>query len=853
MQKQTERKRHSDAIFIVTSVFSVLVSFGASFLIYREHVAFVELSYRGTLTRASKMIEAQCPLLKDPWEVKALMFQNSPDYWEMQQILSNLQESMGVSYIYILIKSDSEGKSINESWHFLASSIYKEGTSASEILEAYTAFTSDKFLRKAWNDKIQTYYEASDKWGNFMSTARPVVVDGQTRCIIGVDYDINYVRNLSKPGLIALMVSLVASIVLSLLIASHVRHTVLLLERGVYERTKELAEQTSLAESASEAKSRFLASMSHEIRTPMNAIMGMSELMPTDNMNAKQRQYFNDIKKMSKSLLQIINEILDVSKIESGKMDLLPVDFELSSLFESVCSIGLFTAGSKSLEFKYYYSENLPRFLFADDTRIRQIVTNLLNNAIKYTREGYVMLSFTREHVGPRDMLVISVEDSGIGIEEKNIPKLFSAFQQFDSRQNRGIIGTGLGLVITKELAVLMGGEVFVQSVYGRGSTFTVKIPIIEGETAKILLPDSAPLVFASADTKILVVDDNSMNCTVAIGFLANHHIYPDVASSGLEAIKKVQENQYDIVFMDHMMPEMDGTVATMKIRSLEGEYYKNLPIIALSANAVGGAKDLFLRSGMDDFIAKPIEKKELNRLLLKWLPPQKIADKSDVFAETAHIQEELDAKCFAPIFDALLDLDLLDIDAALAHCGGRRKAYVTILRQFCIEIDKDIKSIKKFLSKDNTNDYCIKVHSMKSSLANIGSINLSERAKSLEDASRRKDMAYCIARTEGFCKDVTNLKETLLKLIIENEPKEANQEKHLINAQMLSKILGEIRIACEKGDSDTVEHFAAELKQVQVEDESINKILDEIKDAALSFDYDILIEKISQIKQESL
>ncbi|GMO41711.1 MAG: hypothetical protein Ta2B_21700 [Termitinemataceae bacterium] len=481
-----EKKRYSDTVFLITCVCSVLVSFGASSLIYYLHVTFVEDSYRKTLSRTSKMVEAQCPYLKDPWEIKALLFENSPDYWEIQQIFSNLQESMGVSYVYVIEKQRNTGKNLNDRWYFLISSLYKEGTSAHEILIPYHPYSTEQYLDEAWNNKEQLFFQASDQWGSFMTTLLPIIYKDEVKCLVGVDYDLNYVRSMGRPGFIALIASLAASILLSLLIASRLRQSVLSLELGVQERTKQLAEQTLLAQSASEAKSKFLASMSHEIRTPMNAIIGMSDLIPTENLNATQKQYFDDIKKTSKSLLQIINEILDVSEIESGKMNLVLVDFNLRTLFDSICSMSLFSTGSKSLEFKSSYSQDLPYVLYGDETRVRQIIINLVNNAIKYTHEGYVMLTLSRENTGERDLLVISVEDSGIGIQEENIPKLFTQFREFDARQNLGIVVTGLGLVITKELAEIMGGEVFVQSVYGCGSTFTIKLPITEGNQNNI-------------------------------------------------------------------------------------------------------------------------------------------------------------------------------------------------------------------------------------------------------------------------------------------------------------------------------------------------------------------------------
>jgi PAS domain S-box-containing protein len=385
------------------------------------------------------------------------------------------------------------------------------------------------------------------------------------------------------------------------------------------ERNRELEVRSRAAQVASEAKSRFLASMSHEIRTPINAIIGMSDLMRMDNLDETQRSYFSDIKKMSKALLQIINDILDFSKIEAGKMELSPVHFNLMELYDNICSMSRFMAEAKDLEFRYSFASDVPDVVYGDDARIRQVIVNIVNNAVKYTREGVVELHVGRVRKSDRDYMTFAVRDTGIGIKKENLPRLFDAFAQFDNALNRGIAGTGLGLPITKNLVSLMDGEIEIESEYGRGSVFTVLLPLVEGDPRQVEGASFTAFSVADEDTRVLVVDDNRINLKVAVAYLARHNIRADTASSGAEAIRRVRERRWDLVLMDHMMPEMDGLEATRVIRSLpEG---RDIPIVALSANAVAGARELFIEAGMNDFIPKPIDPGALNRVLLEWMP----------------------------------------------------------------------------------------------------------------------------------------------------------------------------------------------------------------------------------------
>jgi len=339
---------------------------------------------------------------------------------------------------------------------------------------------------------------------------------------------------------------------------------------------EKIEEQNKMLEIAGRAKSDFFAKMSHEIRTPMNAIIGMSSLMPQDNLSPVQREYFKTVQSQSKTLLQIINDILDVSKMDAGKLNLIPVDYDFFALFDNLSSIMKILAQSKSLEFWSTKAPDVPQFLYGDEIRLRQVYTNILNNAIKYTSIGSVEFTIRVTREEPKSYIVAQVKDTGIGIKPEHLNHLYDSFTRGDELQNRTIIGTGLGLNISKRLVDMMGGSIQVESIYGQGSTFTVLTPLVEGDPAKIK-KNEISLVIAKPNARVLVVDDTPVNLMVAKGFLEQHKLAADTAGSGMEALHLLEAKDkegihYDIIFMDHMMAGMDGVETTKRIREQEVE-----------------------------------------------------------------------------------------------------------------------------------------------------------------------------------------------------------------------------------------------------------------------------------------
>ena len=443
-------------------------------------------------------------------------------------------------------------------------------------------------------------------------------------------------------------------------------------------------EQATLA---SKAKSIFLARMSHEIRTPMNAVIGMSELAQRDYGSPRGLKYISDIRSAGASLLSIINDILDFSKIESGHLELTSAPYETASLLNDALTMVRLRVAEKELELIVTVDPNLPYALVGDVGRVKQVLLNLLSNAVKYTEKGFIKFSVagarTEEHT---IRLTLTIEDSGIGIKPEDMPKLFGDFSRIDEKRNSSIEGTGLGLSITRSLCQLMGGDITAASQYGKGSAFTATLiqtvhdwkPMgdIAATSAHPIETQSAS--FTAPDAEVLVVDDFQINLMVAEGLLESYKMRVLTCLNGREAVELVKARPFDLVFMDHMMPEMDGMEATAAIRALGGRFTE-LPIVALTANAVSGMKEMFLASGFNDFLAKPIATNELDALLQKWIPAAKqqreqqrgsAADKSGAVANGERTSENAtttQAREAAMRLKAALETkDMSEIDAAL-------------------------------------------------------------------------------------------------------------------------------------------------------------------------------------------
>lgn len=674
-------------------------------------------------------------------------------------------------------------------------------------------------------------------------------------------------------------------------------------------------------EKTSNMKSDFLANMSHEIRTPMNAVIGMAEMALREDLPPAAREYINQIRISGKTLLTIINDILDFSKIESGKMEISEVEYEPMSLVNDIVNIIMTRIGNKQLELIIDVNPDLPRRLYGDNVRLKQVLVNLANNAVKFTSEGRVLLTVDfRPTKSDVIELKVSVSDTGSGIRKEDMGKLFQSFQQVDSKRNRNVEGTGLGLAITKQLVTLMGGKIHVDSVYGEGSTFSFMVPqkvinvgpSIERPGRKITAaglvkneyvaeqmgkdmfrfdveygritsekdlyklrsrnseylfveqtmftdevqdflrenPDITGVVlvnfystrtydlpnvrvikkplyalslaavfsgeeilaeynqvetdvfdFIAPEADILIVDDNTINLTVARGLLEPLNMRIDTANSGMEAINMVSEKRYDIIFMDHMMPEADGVETTRVLRRLPGENGQ-VPIIALTANAVDGTREMFIREGMDDMVAKPIEMRTLTAKLKQWLPQEKILKQNGrkQSAETAEV----------------VAIEGLDVQSALKLVGSET-LFWDVLREYYRVINKKYDLIREYEQAEKWREYTVEVHALKSASRQVGAMELAQIAEHMEAAGNAGDAELIHHTTPSMLEQYIRYRDILAPYFPEQEKQrivgEAGKEE-------LEPFFAQLKEAMDNLDMDAMEEVIRKMGRYSYSEE---------------------------------
>ena len=682
---------------------------------------------------------------------------------------------------------------------------------------------------------------------------------------------------------------------------------------------EQLRTEKERADEANKAKSAFLSNMSHEIRTPMNAIVGMTELMLREKLSAEERGYLKNIKNSGGALLSIINDILDFSKIESGRMELIEAEYEPMSMLSDLAMIFLTRIGEKNVELLFDIDPKLPQKLFGDALRIRQVIINIVNNAIKFTEIGTVRLSIrVVKQTGDDLELSMSVQDTGQGIRREDLDKLFGSFQQVDTVKNHNKEGTGLGLAISKQLVELMDGTIRVSSVYGEGSTFTFTIhqklctdrlaaevhehakrekvlvsaffynyslienvrklagqfgveyipfdqweksgvrlshlftdvqrskdiaswaeekfrlageihvlrnPLLEDCKLKGVFLLNKPLYslnfcqtinhetpqtenltedyqsFTAPGAHILIVDDNEMNLKVAVGLLKPLEMKVDLASGGKEAIRMARKTKYDIIFMDHMMPVMDGVETTEQLRALEGDYFKNVPIIALTTNAQADAREKFAQAGMDDFVAKPIEMKEICSKIKRWLPRELVLTGGQKSAETGT----------AANGDELPDLPGIDSLSGIRCCGGK-EMWLSLLGDFYRLIEPKATKLEKCLADDLIRDYTIEVHALKNTARMIGANHLSDCFRHMEDCGNAGNVDSIRRETPDLLREYREFKE-----ILKPFGEEQNAEKQETTAENLKEQLKQIHDAMDQFDLDGADEAMKELEKYKL------------------------------------
>ncbi len=504
-----------------------------------------------------------------------------------------------------------------------------------------------------------------------------------------------------------------------------------------------LVDQKERAEAANKAKSAFLSNMSHEIRTPITAVLGFNEMILRESNDGDILNYAENIRSSGHTLLGIINDILDFSKIEAGKLEIIPSDYELSSVINDLVNMVDARAGEKGLELTLDFDRNLPSVLHGDEIRIKQIITNILTNAVKYTEKGGIVFSIGYEkcYENPESVILkVSVKDTGIGIKEEDLDRLFTKFERLEEIRNRNIEGTGLGMSITQSLLEMMGSSLNVESTYGMGSVFSFSLrqevvkwdPIGDHNSYCKTAAEAKEQYrsrFTAKGANILVIDDNSTNLLIFKNLIKQTMVDVDTASSGDEGLMLCKNRKYDLIFLDHMMPEKDGIETLRELKAMRGSPNETTPVICLTANAISGARAGYLHEGFRDYLSKPIDPDRLEEMMIEYLPKEKTERST-----SGEIKGEKNN-----LISSLTSQGLIDTEAGLKHCDGE-DMYVEVLKSFFESMDETKGALNGFAESGDLKNYGIRIHSVKSTAKTIGALSLGDSAKELELAAKNGD-----------------------------------------------------------------------------------------------------------------
>ncbi|MBQ7153974.1 MAG: response regulator [Synergistaceae bacterium] len=620
----------------------------------------------------------------------------------------------------------------------------------------------------------------------------------------------------------------------------------------------------SEAKSANEAKSSFLENMSHEIRTPMNSILGMNEMILREEDRPEIKEYALVVQRSGRALLGIINDILDFSKLQDRKMEIVHVRYDLSSLINDLVNIAAEQAKKKSLNFSVNVDKEIPRILDGDEYHIRQVMLNIMNNAIKYTERGGVTVTIGYEKVDAYTiMLKCSVTDTGIGIKSEDVENIFRPFEHVESSRKFSADGSGLGLPIVQKLLQLMDSELRIESVFHKGSTFSFDIkqgvvkwePIGDYERAFTMAASHQARHFTQSfqapDARVLVVDDADVNLLVFANLLKKTKIKIDTASSGVEMLQMVRMNHYNMIFLDHRMPGMDGIEAFHNMKKMTDGLNYNTPVVALTANAVLGARQLYIDEGFSDYISKPVDTVRLEQILLEYLPPDLVIKGSEIPAEeephtaSPYAGEEQEGK--SPLTNSLdseeeetspyRNIPGIDYDAAVTNCGTE-ETFVQALEIFYNTLDKKAGDIERFEQEKDIKNYTVLVHALKSAARLVGALQLSEDAKYLEACGDKNDIAEIEAKTPALLSQYRSYKPILEKVFGKTD--EPDMSLPEISLDDLHEMYSLIKGFAADFDLDNIDNMMAEAKNYRIP-ESERERFEKLKECVTAADWSTL------------
>ncbi|MBO5473321.1 MAG: response regulator [Lachnospiraceae bacterium] len=629
------------------------------------------------------------------------------------------------------------------------------------------------------------------------------------------------------------------------------------------QKNVELKDAMNAAKKAEGARDIFLANMSHELRTPINTILGLNELIIRESQDETIKEYALDIRQAGNILLTLVSDILDFSKLEAGQLQLTEGIYDISSLLNDLINSISIQLRRKKLELVLDIAKDIPYKLLGDEIHIRQIISNLLSNAVKFTEEGRVTLHLGWKQLENDDIEIhVIVKDTGIGIKEQDMPKLFGAFQRMDSTVRSSGKRTGLGLAITNRLVEMMGGKLEVQSVYGKGSAFSFKLvqhvvdrePLGDFEKQykeSLRSRENYQQKFIAPLGRILIVDDNAMNLAVAQGLLKQTRLQIDVASSGEECLELIKRKTYHLICLDHMMPVMDGVQTLHAIRAMEGNPSKDIPIIALTANAVAGAREFYINEGFQDYLTKPIDADKFENMLIEYLPDNVVylTEERDMGRD----YEKEDAEMALSIKESQLYMIGFNIRNGLKYMNGDKALYGKVLHDFHSILQEKEEALQDFLKKGDMPGYAIIVHSLKGNARNVGADDLADEAFTLEKMSKAGQLEDVEVRSPILFSMMRRMRESL-KVYLDHEEKTTSVKEEVQDNRIQKitegdwkKALQELADRLDDFDSDSANEKIRELKKYD-RPESDQKMLRLCEKAVKDYAYDIALEIINTV-----